>query len=243
MNMWPFGSNKTIALFQSGMLDGFEDWHSHILPGVDDGIRSLDESLEVLRHYEEWGIRKVWLTPHIMEDYPNTPGTLHAGFQKLCEAWNGNVELALASENMLDSLFSERLEADDIIPIGDGKRNLLVETSYFSAPMALADILDRIRAKGYFPVLAHPERYRYMDKDDYRKLRNDGVLFQLNLLSLTGVYGPAARKMAIWMIKEGMVDLFGSDLHNLASFMSGAGFKSSDISLMEKALSMSKRLE
>lgn len=243
MNMWPFGSNKTITLFQSGMLDGFEDWHSHILPGVDDGIRSLDESLEVLRHYEEWGIRKVWLTPHIMEDYPNTTGTLHAGFQKLCEAWNGNVELALASENMLDSLFSERLEADDIIPIGDGKRNLLVETSYFSAPMALTDILDRIRTKGYFPVLAHPERYRYMDKDDYRKLRNDGVLFQLNLLSLTGVYGPAARKRAIWMIKEGMVDLFGSDLHNLASFMSGAGFKSSDISLMEKALSMSKRLE
>ena len=104
--MWLF--KKTDRLIDSGMLAGFTDWHSHILPGVDDGIKNMEDSLAVLKRYEEAGIRKIWLTPHVMEDYPNTPEKLRERFSELKEAYTGGIDIRLASENMLDSLFEER---------------------------------------------------------------------------------------------------------------------------------------
>ncbi len=212
--MWPFKKHVD-TLLEAGVMSGLTDWHSHILPGVDDGIRTIDESVEVLRRYDELGVKRVWLTPHIMEDYPNTPEELQRRFEELCLEWNGNVELRLASENMLDSLFEERLEKRDFLPIGDEKRHLLVETSYFNPPMNMHELLDGIFSAGYYPVLAHPERYRYMKEEDYRKLKERGVLFQCNLMSLVGAYGETARKKAEWLLKEGMIDLTGSDVHRL----------------------------
>ena len=200
------------------MFRGFTDWHSHILPGVDDGIRSLDASLEVLKRYEDAGIKKVWLTPHIMEDYPNTTEGLKARFEELQAAYKGPVELRLAAENMLDSLFEERLESRDFLPIGDEGNHLLVETSYMNPPYGFEEMLRRAMSAGYFLVLAHPERYRYMDEDDYRELKSKGVLFQTNFASLVGGYGETARKKAEWLLKEGMIDLTGSDLHRLSFF-------------------------
>ncbi|MDE6027241.1 MAG: capsular biosynthesis protein [Muribaculaceae bacterium] len=214
--MWPF--NKVDKLEKSGMFRGFTDWHSHILPGVDDGVRSLDASLEVLKRYEEAGIRKVWLTPHIMEDYPNTTEGLKARFEELKAAYKGPVELRLAAENMLDSLFEERLESRDFLPIGDEGNHLLVETSYMNPPYGFEEMLQRAMSAGYFLVLAHPERYRYMEEDDYRELKSKGILFQTNFASLVGGYGETARKKAEWLLKEGMIDLTGSDLHRLSFF-------------------------
>ena len=98
------------------MLQGFTDWHSHILPGVDDGIPTMDESLSTLASLEEQGVRKVWLTPHVMEDCPNTTGRLRERFAELREQYKGPIELALASENMLDALFEERLRDRDFRP-------------------------------------------------------------------------------------------------------------------------------
>ena len=91
-------------------LEGFADWHCHILPGVDDGVRSMNESLEMLDVYEMAGIKEVWLTPHVMEDVPNTTAMLRARFQDLEKAYSGKVRLHLASENMMDNLLLERLE-------------------------------------------------------------------------------------------------------------------------------------
>ena len=127
-------------------LGGFStDWHCHILPGVDDGLPTMDDALEVLAAYERIGIAQAWLTPHIMEDIPNTTDALRAQFAKLQEAYaSGAVELHLAAENMLDNLFEERLAARDLLPIGDSCDHLLVETSYFSPPMDLLGTLDRI---------------------------------------------------------------------------------------------------
>lgn len=212
--MWPFRKHID-TLLEAGLMSGLTDWHSHILPGVDDGIRTMEESIEILRRYDELGVKRVWLTPHIMEDYPNTPEELQRRFEELCLEWNGNVELRLASENMLDSLFEERLENRDFLPIGDEKRHLLVETSYFNPPMNMQDLLDGIFSAGYYPVLAHPERYRYMKEEDYRRLKDRGIFFQCNLMSLVGAYGETARKKAEWLLKEGMVDLTGSDVHRL----------------------------
>ena len=212
--MWLF-KKKTSTLKDSGLFHGFTDWHSHILPGVDDGIKTIDESLEVLSTFESLGVDKVWLTPHIMDDYPNETNYLREQFDILKNAWKGADEIKLASENMLDSLFEARLEKEDLLPIGDEGCHLLVETSYYTPPFGMDGILDSIMQKGYFPVLAHPERYRYMDENDYKNLKSKGVLFQMNLLSLVGGYGGVAQSKAEWLLSHDMVNFMGSDLHKL----------------------------
>ena len=214
--MWLF-KDKVASLDGSGILDGLTDWHSHVLPGVDDGIKTIEESLEVLRHFEAKGVDTLWLTPHIMEDYPNTTDQLRDRFEELRQAWTGNLKLCLASENMLDHLFEERLEARDLLPIGENKDHLLVETSYFSPPMGFDSIIDSIMSAGYYPLLAHPERYTYMDEADYNRLREKGVKMQLNYVSLVGGYGETARKKSVWLLKNGYVDVIGSDIHRLKS--------------------------
>ena len=291
--MWPF--TKYYSILDSGFLEGATDWHCHILPGVDDGIRTMESALEVLAYYEEIGIREVWLTPHIMEDVPNTPAALRARFAELKAAYNGPIRLHLAAENMLDTLFDRRFETRDLLTMvhhpsalehlaqsidnqhtetigstssahpdeapgaeslatpgasrtpgdqptatpGSSKAPgaeslatpgafpadtipgphgdmLLVETSYFSPPMAFEDTLDEIRLKGLHPLLAHPERYVYMGRRDYRRLKENGVRFQLNLMSLVGMYGDDAADKASSLLLEGMYDFAGSDLHRLS---------------------------
>lgn len=205
--------NKKISLRESGVLDGLTDWHSHILPGVDDGVKTMDESLRILSAFDELGVKKVWLTPHIMEDYPNTPAALRERFSELKEAWTGKVEIGLAAENMLDNLFEERLEANDLLPIGEEGNHLLVETSYYTPPYGMDDMIESIFSKGYFPILAHPERYRYMDEKEYLKLHERGVKMQVNYLSLVGGYGDQAKKKAEWLLGKGLIGYAGSDIH------------------------------
>ena len=209
--MWPFKSVDKLG--KSGLLENFTDWHSHILPGVDDGIRTMDESLATLAAMEDRGVSKVWLTPHIMEDCPNSTSRLRERFADLLENYKGGIELKLASENMLDSLFEERLKAGDLLPIGDNADHLLVETSYVNPPYGMDTMIENVLAAGLTPVLAHPERYRYMNENDYTKWKSRGVLFQCNYISIVGGYGETARKKIEWLLKEGMVDLTGSDVH------------------------------
>ena len=201
---------------QSGFFRGFVDWHCHILPGVDDGVQTMDEALHILAAYERLGIREVWLTPHIMEDIPNPTARLRERFAELLAAYKGNVVLNLAAENMLDKLFEERLEQGDLLPLGKDGRHLLVETSYFNPPMGLDDILRRIQAKGYYPLLAHPERYIYMEENDYARLKSMHIKFQLNLFSLMDLYGKEVRKRAKELQSKGMYDYIGTDLHRIA---------------------------
>lgn len=192
------------------------DWHCHILPGVDDGVQTLEESLAILHGYEAYGISEAWLTPHIMEDIPNSTDFLRQRFAQFQSAYKGNVKLHLAAENMMDRLFMDRLEAGDLLPIGPKGDMLLVETSYFNAPMHLFETLDAIKAKGYYPLLAHPERYNYVDSFyTYQNMRDMGVRFQVNLMSFSGHYGPVVRDKAMRFLAEGMIDRFGTDLHRI----------------------------
>lgn len=211
-----FGFRKRQTLAQSGFFRGFVDWHCHILPGVDDGVQTMDEALHILAAYERLGIREVWLTPHIMEDIPNPTARLRERFAELLAAYKGNVVLNLAAENMLDKLLEERLEQGDLLPLGKDGRHLLVETSYFNPPMGLDDILRRIQAKGYYPLLAHPERYIYMEENDYARLKSMHIKFQLNLFSLMDLYGKEVRKRAKELQSKGMYDYIGTDLHRIA---------------------------
>lgn len=198
---------------------GMTDWHSHLLPAVDDGVESLEESLEILDLYEKAGIAEVWLTPHIMEDVPNIPAMLCQAFDGLRKAYNGSITLHLAAENMLDGLFAERFDAGALLPIGKDAKTLLVETSYFNPPVRLGETLNKIKSAGYFPLLAHPERYNYIeDLSSYRRLKEQGVMFQLNLLSVLGYYGPVVQDKAETMLGKGMYDRVGTDLHRRAQF-------------------------
>lgn len=205
--MWLF--HKTTVLSRSGLLKGMVDCHSHLLPGVDDGVQSMEESLQILREMEQQGIRRVWLTPHIMEDIPNETLALQRKFWELLQQYRGAVELKLAAEYMLDNLFEERLEKEDLLLLEEGKRFLLVETSYFNPPMDLLSVLQRIQKKGYYPLLAHPERYEYMQKEDYNTLKEEHISFQLNLPSLAGMYGKHVQKKAEDLLKAGMYDRMG----------------------------------
>ena len=200
-------------------LCGITDWHCHILPGVDDGVQTMDESLDVLNRYEQAGIKEVWLTPHIMEDLPNGTQYLRQKFTELQQAYQGSVKLRLASENMIDNLFLDRLESGDVLPIGEEGNVLLVETSYFNAPMGFQGAMDSVKAKGYYPLLAHPERYNYIKSmEEYRSLKKQGVLFQLNLMSLDGRYGPVVKEKAHRLLTEGFYNRIGSDLHRSDHF-------------------------
>ncbi len=216
--MSAFFRHKT-GLAGSGVLDGMSDCHSHLLPGVDDGVRSLPETLQTLGEMEAQGVAEVWLTPHVMEDVPNTTAGLRERFRRVQAAFRGAVRLRLAAEYMLDGLFVERLEGDDLLPLEKGgRRCLLVETSCFGPPTDLHGLLRRIRLKGYHPLLAHPERYAYMRMPDYEALKADGVLFQMNLPSLAGMYGREAEARAGTLLGRGMYDLAGSDTHSAACF-------------------------
>ena len=210
--MWPF--RKPVTRLDSSVFNGFTDWHSHILPAVDDGVQTMDEALAILRRYETLGVKSVWLTPHIMEDMPNTTARLRERFDELKSQYRGAVELHLAAENMMDNLFSERLAAGDLLPLGERADHLLVETSYFNPPINLYETLEAVKARGYYPVLAHPERYVYMGMADYRRLKEMGVKFQLNLPSVCGRYGRQVRATAERLRKDNLYDFTGTDIHN-----------------------------
>ena len=210
--MWPFSSKYSLQ--QSDFLKGWTDRHSHILPGVDDGIQTIEDSIAILSMYEQMGVKKVWLTPHIMEDCPNTPEKLKTRFEELKSAYKGNIELALSAENMMDGLFIKRLEQGILMPYGDNNNELLIETSYVQPPMRMESILRDMQKTGITPVLAHPERYLYMDAEKYENIKDMGVKFQLNITSLIGAYGNQVKERAEYLLNEGYYNYSGSDAHS-----------------------------
>lgn len=212
--MWPFTHKQSLE--KSKLLTGFTDYHSHVLPNVDDGIKDIEDSLKVIDEYERQGVDTLWLTPHVMEDMPNRTSDLKRVFEHLKSQYNGPLKLKLASENMLDNLFEERIANNDVLPIGDRRQHLLVETSYFTPPTDFEGKLGRVCSAGYFPLLAHPERYLYMDIDDYDNLHDRGIKMQLNLSSLFGFYGKEAKKKAEYMLLNEYYHAVGSDTHRVA---------------------------
>lgn len=214
MGIFDFIKRKQ-SLLGSGILQGATDRHSHVLFGVDDGIRTLEDSLAVLAYDEEVGIKEVWCTPHIMEDVANTTEKLRERFALLQEAYKGPIKLNLAAEYMLDTLFEERFHAGDLLTMEDN--TVLVETSTWNPPPDMTGTLRRIQKAGYRPLLAHPERYRYLNEAGYERLYKMGIHFQLNLGSLVGYYGETAMGKARNLLEKGWYSDVGSDCHRLST--------------------------
>jgi len=195
------------------------DMHSHLIPGIDDGAKTIEESLEMIRELQQLGYSKLITTPHIMGDqYKNTPEIILGGLEKLREALKKNgipVELSAAAEYYFDFEFESKVENKELLTFGDNY--VLFELSYLNQPEHLDGIIFKMRTAGYNPILAHVERYPYWynSPEQYEKLIDAGVLLQLNINSLGGQYSPQTRKIAQMLIDKNMIDFLGTDCHNM----------------------------
>ncbi len=194
------------------------DMHSHFLPAIDDGAENIQETLKLLKSFEDRGYKKIITTPHIIQDlYENTPDTIFPVLEKVRAALKesgSSLQIEAAAEYFLDDRFIEMLDAgQQFLTLKDNL--ILVETGFLNEPAYLRDVLFKLRLKGYKPVLAHPERYVYLQtkKEKLEELFYSGVLLQINTMSLGGYYGPPALKLAEWMIENEFVHFLGSDCH------------------------------
>ncbi|MCB0571777.1 MAG: hypothetical protein KDC66_18540 [Phaeodactylibacter sp.] len=195
------------------------DLHSHLLPGIDDGAKSVTDSLALIGEMQQMGFRKLITTPHVMSDlYPNTPETILKQYQLVSDALAGEpgitAALHTAAEYLLDEQFGQKMAHGELLTLPG--RRVLVEMSFISAPPQLDEYLFRLQAKGYRPLLAHPERYLFL-RESFRRyfdLKERGCEFQLNILSLTGYYGKHVRENAFLLLREGLIDFLGTDLHH-----------------------------
>ncbi|MFD2568107.1 tyrosine-protein phosphatase [Pseudotenacibaculum haliotis] len=199
--------------------DSFVDIHSHLLPGIDDGAKDLSHSIQLIKTMYSYGIKNFITTPHVLGDvYPNSSKVILQKVEEVREELKKegleDINFSAAAEYMMDEQFIELLNAGDLLTLKDDF--LLVEMSYFSAPMNLYDVLFDIQLKGYKPVLAHPERYNFYHNnfDSYYKLKKAGCLFQLNFLSLTDQYGPHVKKISQKLLDLNMYDFVGTDTHH-----------------------------
>ena len=197
-----------------------KDIHSHLLPGIDDGVKSLDESIEIIHLFKELGIYQITTTPHIMgEHYPNTPAIIRSKLRELharLDEKGISVKIDAAAEYYFDDHFLALIESpSDLLTFDDGY--LLVETPVFNPPPNWQEVFFELRTNGITPILAHPERYPYIagKPEIARQIKDLGVKLQMNIPSLLGFYGEEVRKTALTLKKKGLVDFYATDCHNI----------------------------
>jgi protein-tyrosine phosphatase len=195
------------------------DMHSHLIPGIDDGAKDMENSIELILALKGMGFTKLITTPHIYKEYyPNTSQIIREGLEnvkKELKNRNIDIEIHAAAEYFMDDHFEQLLDQNDILTL-DG-RHVLVEMSFYGASPKLFQYLFKIQTKGYIPIIAHPERYGFVagDLSVYKSWKAAGALLQMNLLSYIGYYGPMEEKTAKKLLDAGLYDLVGTDLHHL----------------------------
>lgn len=214
--MFNWFKRKTAAL-ESGLTT---DVHSHLLPGLDDGVKSFEEAEEVIREFQKLGYRKLITTPHVRQDhFRNTPEIIQSKLDELNQylaSRNMHITIEAAAEYYLDEKLVEWLENDSPL-LTFGNKYLLFETNFLSEPLNLKEFIFLAFTKGYKPVLAHPERYLYLQNnlEKIQDLADRGVLFQVNIGSLAGFYSKPIQSLAGKLIDLGYIHLLGSDCHHL----------------------------
>lgn len=198
------------------------DIHSHLIPGIDDGSKSIDDSIKMIQGLMKFGYKKIITTPHIMSDmYPNTKEIITKGYERLkieLENRNIDVEFEVASEYFLDEHFIELIEKGDLMTFGDDM--VLFELPFGQEPMDLNKTIFDMQMAGYIPVIAHPERYDYFHKNfsRYESLYQKDVILQVNINSLSGQYSNEVQKIAEKLIDRGLVKILGTDMHHQGHF-------------------------
>lgn len=210
--------SKIASIFQVKSFEHYlVDLHSHLIPGIDDGSKNMEETIELIKTLKELGFEKIITTPHIMSHrFPNTSAIILDGLSNVKEELKRQgikIELEAASEYYCDEHFEELIDKRDILTFGENY--VLFEMSYVSKPVNLESVIHEMKVAGYKPVLAHPERYVFMHDnfEAYNRLLELGVLFQINLNSLSGYYSKVVEKVAHKLIKKGCISFIGSDTH------------------------------
>ena len=193
------------------------DIHSHLLPGIDDGASSIEDTLFLTSEMQEFGFEQCVTTPHIITNvWDNTRENIDSIYQSTLVSLDNeqNLSLRYAAEYMIDPHFVILFQNEPLLTLKENY--VLVEISYINPPIQLYDIIFDMQVAGYCPVLAHPERYLFYHHNfrEYEKLKNAGCLFQLNLLSTVGYYGKEVTKSAELLLKKGLIDFVGSDIHH-----------------------------
>lgn len=196
------------------------DIHSHLIPSIDDGVQSTNESIRVIKALKQLGYRRLITTPHVMSHrFPNNKQTIAQGLSRLrhaIEKENIAIDIEVSAEYYFDDHFLSLIINDDLIPIGG--KYILFEFSYAKEAVNVESAVHRLIAQGYQPILAHPERYLYLHErslSKYKKLKEYGLLFQININSLGGYYSKPVQKIATKLSESGMVDFIGSDTHGM----------------------------
>jgi tyrosine-protein phosphatase YwqE len=195
------------------------DMHSHLIPGIDDGAQTLEDAVELIKHLQEMGYKKLITTPHIQgEFYQNTPEIINSGLERVkreLKKQNIFIEIHAAAEYLIDDKFEEKYKSGNLMTFG--KKYLLVELSYFNEHPSWKQFIFDLQIAGFQIILAHPERYSYWFRNwkKYEEMKDRGVWFQVNINSLAGYYSGEVKKIAEKMIDEGMIDLAGTDMHNM----------------------------
>lgn len=215
--MISFFAKKTYLV---DLLEGFIDIHNHILPGIDDGAQTVEDSKKLLKTFAEFGVHSFIATPHIMHNYhDNNPATIKTALaylqNELTQDGLDQIKIVASAEHMIDDNFEAILSKKQVMPMG--RDHLLVEMSYLQPPINFDTAIEAITHNRFFPVLAHPERYNFLHNRfrRYAEFKQQGMQFQLNMLSLGDYYGKEVSKVAIKLLEEGMIDFIGSDAHNM----------------------------
>ena len=193
------------------------DIHSHLVPGIDDGSKSMDESIALLKEFEKLGYKKIITTPHIMDKaYGNSKESILENFEKLkveCQRENININIEVAAEYYVDEGFLKLIDKGELLAIDN--EYILFETSYINRPIDLESVIYNIKVAGYKPLFAHPERYKYIKnpEKEFFELKEQGALLQVNLNSFAGFYGKQAKKHALFLNENSMINFLGSDVH------------------------------
>jgi protein-tyrosine phosphatase len=195
------------------------DMHSHLIPGIDDGAKTMDDSIALIRRMHALGYKKLITTPHIQHDFfKNTPEIILGGLEKVraaVKAENIPIELEAAAEYLMDDGFEGLINQGNLLTFSG--KHILVELSYFNPNPNLKEFIFNLQVDGFKVILAHPERYTYWfsNFEKFEDLKDRGVLFQMNLVSLASFYPDPVKKFAEKFIERGMIDLVGSDNHNM----------------------------
>ena len=192
------------------------DMHSHVLPGIDDGAKTPEDSIILIRKMMELGIKKIIATPHVMIDfYRNTPETIANSLEILkAELKKENIDILIetAAEHYFDETFEERVNDKKLMTMGDNYA--LFEFSFINKPPNVIPVIQKMNDMGYKPILAHPERYPYMDLEQYKNIQGWGCSMQLNTISLTGYYGKDVKRQAEMLVDNNLIDFISSDMHH-----------------------------